>query len=432
MSSYLVLNSWDGDNQEKVASRLAQMFRMEIDQAFKILDELVQGGVWRIEKMISDKQADMAEKYLRGLGFGVERTSADDVEITSSSQAASSAMMEDSRSKESGKAQSAAASQAVARQGQKPSGPTQEVEFHGQGVDLAKIMIVNWIFTVFSFGVYYFWGKTKTRRYLFEQSSFAGDRFSYHGTGGELFKGAIIFFLLIGALAGGVAVAQSFFGPAVAETINTVLSLSFIVIFPALMVGAYRYRLSRSAWRNIRFSFRGTRQEAIWKFVSNYILVMLTLGLYTPYFQMKLREFWVRNSYFGSKKFEFDGEGKDIFKNFLLAIPLSLLTLGLYSIWYKAFVARYTWSHTHFAGGTFRFTATGGEFFKLYITNLLLLVLTLGIAFPWVIIRSQKFTADHLSLEGNVNLNRVVQEIQKSGAVGEGAVDAFDIPLDIV
>ena len=59
--------------------------------------------------------------------------------------------------------------------------------FHGTGGGLFKIMLINWVLTFFTIGIYYFWGKTKVRRYLWEQSSFAGDRFHYHGTGGELF-----------------------------------------------------------------------------------------------------------------------------------------------------------------------------------------------------------------------------------------------------
>ena len=107
-------------------------------------------------------------------------------------------------------------------------------------------------------------------------------------------------------------------------------------------------------------------------------------------------------------------------------------TMGLYTFWYKAYIARYTWSHTHFAGGTFRFTATGWETFKLNFTNLLLLVVTLGMGYSWVIVRSRRFVADHLCLTGKVNLDQVVQEIKQSGTLGEGALEAFDVPLDII
>ena len=107
-------------------------------------------------------------------------------------------------------------------------------------------------------------------------------------------------------------------------------------------------------------------------------------------------------------------------------------TLGLCTFWYKAYVARYTWSRTHFAGGTFRFTATGWETFVLAFTNLLLLLVTVGLAYAWVIVRSRKFVADHLALVGEIDLDQVVQEIRQSGTLGEGALEAFDVPLDII
>ena len=72
------------------------------------------------------------------------------------------------------------------------------IGFHGTGGGLFKIMLINWILTILTLGIYSFWGKTKVRRYLCEQSSFVGDRFYYHGTGGELFKGALIFGAIFG------------------------------------------------------------------------------------------------------------------------------------------------------------------------------------------------------------------------------------------
>jgi len=57
---------------------------------------------------------------------------------------------------------------------------------------------------------------------------------------------------------------------------------------------------------------------------------------------------------------------------------------------------------------------------------------TVGLAYSWVVVRSRRFVADHLSLMGEVNLDQVVQEIKQSGTLGEGALEAFDVPLDII
>ena len=429
MDSYLVLNSWAGDDPQKAASRLAQMFRMAEDQASKIVENLRAGRSWQIPKRLSDQKAQVAKTYLKNLGFGVapagEAAVAVGAREPSIEQSSAGTNHQKSGSALARGTTAIAPSRALA-------GNERTVQFHGDGWNLAKIMSVNWILAVITLGVYYFWGKTKIRRYLFEQSSFAGDRFSYHGTGGELFRGWLFFILLVMVFVGGSIAIQQFLGPVVQSILETTIGILFVLLLPALLVGAYRYRLSRSAWRGIRFSFRGTRKEAIWVYLKGYFLIMVTLGIYSPWFQMNTQKFWSGNSYFGDQSFKFTGQGDEIFKQFIINMILLFPTLGLYSIWYKAYVARYTWSHTHFAGGTFRFTATGWETFQLLFTNLLLLVGTVGLAYSWVTVRSRKFVADHLSLAGEVDLDRVVQEIKQSGTLGEGALEAFDLPLDII
>jgi uncharacterized membrane protein YjgN (DUF898 family) len=166
-------------------------------------------------------------------------------------------------------------------------------------------------------------------------------------------------------------------------------------------------------------------------YFKGYLLTLLTLGFYWPYFKNNTEAFWRENSYFGDKKFIYTGEGKEIFGRSVGALILSVLTLGVYWFWFNAYLQRYFWAHTQIGGGTFKFTATGGQWFGLWITNLLLVVVSLGLAFPWVVIRTRKFIADHLFLEGHVNLDKVVQDMKVSGALGEEALDAFDIPLDI-
>jgi len=429
MDSYLVLNSWAGDDPQKAASRLAQMFRMAEDQASKIVENLRAGRSWQIPKRLSDQKAQVAKTYLKNLGFDVapagEAAVAVAVREPSVEQSSAGTNHQKSGSALARGTTAIAPSRVLA-------GNERTVQFHGDGWNLAKIMSVNWILAVITLGVYYFWGKTKIRRYLFEQSSFAGDRFSYHGTGGELFRGWLFFILLVMVFVGGSIAIQQFLGPVVQSIFETTIGILFVLLLPALLVGAYRYRLSRSAWRGIRFSFRGTRKEAIWVYLKGYFLIMVTLGIYSPWFQMNTQKFWSGNSYFGDQSFKFTGQGDEIFKQFIINMILLFPTLGLYSIWYKAYVARYTWSHTHFAGGTFRFTATGWETFQLLFTNLLLLVGTVGLAYSWVTVRSRKFVADHLSLAGEVDLDRVVQEIKQSGTLGEGALEAFDLPLDII
>jgi uncharacterized membrane protein YjgN (DUF898 family) len=221
-------------------------------------------------------------------------------------------------------------------------------------------------------------------------------------------------------------------GPLITQNVLTyTVSFLFTLALPALMVGAMRYRWSRTSWRGIRFSFRGTRGQAMKIYYKGFSLTVLTLGLYWPFFKMETTRFWRENSYFGNRQVKFSGQGKDIFWRYILAVLLSVLTLGIYLVWYQAYLKRYMWSHTQLARGTFKFSASGLDLFGLQIVNLLVLVITLGLAYPWVMVRNQNFLAKHLTLEGNIQLDRIVQQAKQSGSFGEAALDVYDLPMDI-
>lgn len=70
--------------------------------------------------------------------------------------------------------------------------------FHGTGGTLLGMHVVNACLTLLTLGGYHFWAKAKIRRYLFSQTSFAGDRFAYHGTGKELYQGFLKALLVFG------------------------------------------------------------------------------------------------------------------------------------------------------------------------------------------------------------------------------------------
>ena len=129
---------------------------------------------------------------------------------------------------------------------------------------------------------------------------------------------------------------------------------------------------------------------------------------------------------------KFSGDGREIYGKFIVGILLTVITFGMYWFWLRAFLQRYYWSKTTLGEGTFFFDATGGELFKLNLVNMLIFVFTLGLGFSWVVVRNMKFVADHLSLKGDIDVNKVLQEMKASGALGEEALDAFDVPLDVI
>ena len=114
-----------------------------------------------------------------------------------------------------------------------------------------------------------------------------------------------------------------------------------------------------------------------------------------------------------------------------LAFAVVWIPLIIGFLYYTVYLDRYNWSTTQFAGGTFNYDATAWQWFLLNFTNLLIIIFTLGFGIPFATVRSRRFLADHLAVAGNMQLSQVVQEAQKSSALGEGAADGFDIDIDI-
>ena len=72
MSYYMVFNSWSGDDSAAAIEKMSRVFRLDEDHASKILDDLTAGETWQFEHQVSDKQSEIAESYLQGLGFDME------------------------------------------------------------------------------------------------------------------------------------------------------------------------------------------------------------------------------------------------------------------------------------------------------------------------------------------------------------------------
>jgi uncharacterized membrane protein YjgN (DUF898 family) len=314
-----------------------------------------------------------------------------------------------------------------------PRPASRKLVFHGTASSLFGIQAVNALLTLLTLGVYYFWGKTRVRRYLWGEAELEGDRFAYHGNGRELLagfaRGAVIFFIPTALLA---ILPELYQAPAeVKAALQRLLWLVGLLLVPIAMVGARRYRLSRTSWRGIRFSFRGRVREFIGIFVVGTILISATLGLYYPFFITQRQAFMIGHAYFGSRKLDFDGRGRDLMRPFLVMILLFLPTLGLSWFWFSARRQRYFTEHTRFGATRFRSSVTGGRLAWLTITNVLAIVLTLGLAWPWTVVRGMRFTFRYLVLYGPLDVADVHQDARAASATGEGLAGLLDADFGV-
>ena len=305
------------------------------------------------------------------------------------------------------------------------------LSFHGAGGSIFGLHVVNVLLTLITLGGYYFWGKVRIRRYLLSEMEFQGDRFAYHGTGGELLRGFLraMLFFFVPLLALGLV-------PLATRIIPLQLGarlLSYVVVavfVPVAIIGARRYRLSRTSWRGIRFSLRAQTRAFVKLFIEGSILTSLTLTIYYPIFETRRFGFLTAHSYFGQRRFGFDGRGRDLLRPYLFTLLLTLPTLGLCWFWFQARKLRYLWGHTTLEGARGRCTMTGGALLTLTLVNALMLIGTLGFAWPWVVVRNARFTCANIQLEGSVDLDAIVQEPQPAPATGDALSSLIGADVD--
>lgn len=73
MGYRIALNRFEGEDLENAAEKLAKIFRMDKDEASRIVVGLSDGNAWQFQHEISTKQSEMAESFLTSLGFEVDR-----------------------------------------------------------------------------------------------------------------------------------------------------------------------------------------------------------------------------------------------------------------------------------------------------------------------------------------------------------------------
>ena len=311
-----------------------------------------------------------------------------------------------------------------------------KLRYHGEGWALFGLVIVNALLTIVTLGIYSFWAKNKVREYHYAHTEFDNDPFVYHGTGRELFIGALKASVIMVVLSLGLVAANELArrGLVTRVTQLAIVGTVYLAIFLLMIIavnGARRYRASRSSWRGIRFSFHGRWHRFLGLILGGTLLSVVTLGFYTPWFQNKRRSFLVRNTRFGSEPFIYDGKGVTLFGEFVKTLILTIPTLGLSWIWYAAFRHRYVWGHTTMRGARFRSSVTGAELFALRLTNALIVLLTAGIATPWAVTRSHAFWCSRLMLHGTVDWAAIERRAQTATATAEGLAEGFDIEVGI-
>lgn len=311
------------------------------------------------------------------------------------------------------------------------------LKFFGKGSSYFGISIINFILIILTLGLYYPWAKEKIRKYIWNETEMENSRFVFHGTGWEMFKGFVISYLMLILVYGCIFWMQFRIEDAKWVLFLLVFLILFIIsIFvPFAIFHAWKYRVSRTSWRGIYFSFNGRFSEFYKIYVKYFFFVIITFGIASPWMTVKLQKYLFSHTKLGDLKLDFHGDGSDLFVINFLGVFLSYITLFIYLPYFIKNRWNFTVNHTTVENNQFRRALkshlSGDHCLKILFVNFILLIFTLGLAFPFTIMRYYKMLFDHVEIPTDIDFDQIAQHADSyNQAAGDEMSDLLDIDID--
>ena len=356
---------------------------------------------------------------------------------------------------------------------------THKLKFDRDGIGgLIGLHIMNIIFMVLTLFIYRFWALTRVRRAIWPRMSLDGTPLEYTGTGLEIFLGFLKVFILILLPYGLFSnwVQSHIINPELGLSplfvaLSLVSSLGIFFLYTAARYLAYRYRVNRTQWRGIRGSVGGAAYIYALKWIGYYFLAAITFGIMKPWADVKLLQYKLENTKFGGRSLSFEATTTGLWKPYLLIFAIYLVItvgatiLGLNIAMEKAALGselqpgdeaamhwgivsfiligmiacalaylnylvvfwRQAVGKTSFGVIRFSFHPTRRQVVGLFLGNWLIIILTLGLLAPIAWLRKGTFLARHLTINGALDTDNLVQAEFDTDSKGEGLLGDFDI-----
>ena len=216
------------------------------------------------------------------------------------------------------------------------AGAAGPVEFTGRRGPLFKLLVKNAIFKLLTLWIYRFWAKTWIRRYFWNNIRIDGDPLEYTGLPSELFIGFLIILGIlvpIGMVFEGVRIVLESASDSAQSAVDITYTLVLFVLIQVAFYRMWRYRLTRTTWRGIRFGLDGSTWHFLGLSIGWTLLSVVTLGLAYPWMRIALLRYRIQHTRFGQTRFDFAGSGKALFGPYLLAFGLPVaLTVAFLAV----------------------------------------------------------------------------------------------------
>lgn len=167
----------------------------------------------------------------------------------------------------------------------------------------------------------------------------------------------------------------------------------------------------------IRLSFSGRGRDYLSLWLTNWILTIVTLGIYSAWAKVRRLQYTHQNTQLGGYAFNFHGEPKsilvgrliaigllvaaslgDFFSEFALLVSVSSLFSLLLSAAYPWFIRssmRFYARNSSYRNVRFKFKGGTGELYRIYIFGGFLTLITLGLAFPYLAYRLRRYHVEN-------------------------------------
>lgn len=257
-----------------------------------------------------------------------------------------------------------------------------EIAYRGSLEPVARIAAANGLFSLVTLGFYRFWGKTRLRRYFWGHVSVGGDRLEYTGLAKELLIGflialAILIPIFLVNLGLELVLAPDSIWLVVE---NFVYGIVLWFLINVAIFRARRYRLTRTRWRGIRFRQTGKSVEYALIAMGWQFLTSLTLGLAFPVYRMRVQQYLIEHTGFGTEMFRFSGRGGALFGTWFIAWLLFFPSLGISYLWYRAREFNYVAASITAKGFRAESTLRTGQLLKIFlIYGLLTVAVVIGL-----------------------------------------------------
>ena len=312
--------------------------------------------------------------------------------------------------------------------GSKTTVINEHLKYSGSGTQLAFLMFKNLALTILTLGIYAAWGRTNTRRYIWGNVSFLGDRAAYTGTGKELFRG----WLLVVAVYIVVAVLANIISKIHPLFILPIIPF-YIYVYAIAIYGGTRYRLSRTKWRETAFTMQRSKESTqlfVWICVKGLLLTGLTLGIYLPVFQNDIRSFLTNRAGFGTLKFNYDGKNGEFWRLCFWNFFLTFITFGFYGPWMLLNLTKFKLQHSNLNDSLhFDINLKGSEVFVFGVVSYLLTVFSLGLAIPWMVNWGYSLFVNAIHVTGEIDFTSIRNIEADENPIGDVIAVEYDLDL---